>query len=43
MKAPFNTYKSCGGKILPKCPIIANTEEVRNYLKFPLTIFEGSL
>ncbi len=33
MKAPFNTYKSCGGKILPKSPIIANTEEVRNYLK----------
>ena len=33
MKAPFNTYKSRKGKILPKSPIIANTEEVRNYLK----------
>ena len=32
MKAPFNTYKS-RGKIIPKSPIIANTEEVRNYLK----------
>lgn len=33
MKVPFNTYKSRKGQILPKCPIIANTEEVRNYLK----------
>ena len=33
MKPPFNTYKSHKGQILPKCPIIANTEEIRNYLR----------